>query len=410
MPALPLPFAKTVRNLIGAAEVKSAPESFTLTDDLAALIFGGAPTNSGISINPASAMRVPAVSAAVQRIAESVALPVKLFARADKSAAPDHPAYRLVHDEANDFTSAAELRTQLTTDALLNDAGGFAFANRVERRVVEFIRLDPASVTVKTDKATGEPIYITGTGQNRRTFAHTEVLHIRAFGGTAPINRAREAIALALVLEQHAARLFGNGARPSGVLSFPNALTPAALSNAITMWMATHGGAANAGKPAVLDNGGKWEANALTSVDAQFEQMRVFQIGEIARAFQVPPTLLFDLTHGTLANTEQMASQFLTLTLRPWLSAWEWAYARVLLTPDERRTHYVEFITDDLLSVDHAVRAQSYAQYRSMGAMTANEVRAGLNLPPLPGGDVLQNPYTTSAANADTPAPDRDAA
>ena len=142
----------------------------------------------------------------------------------------------------------------------------------------------------------------------------------------------------------------------------------------------------------------EYQALTMSSVDAQFAEMRRFQTEEIARAFRVPPTMLFDLERGTWSNTEEMGHQFLTYTLRPWLDAWEWAYARVLLTAEERTDRYFEFVTDDLLAVSFAQRATSYGQYRSMGAMTANEVRAGLNLPPLPGGDTLSNPYTTTSA------------
>ena len=67
-----------------------------------------------------------------------------------------------------------------------------------------------------------------------------------------------------------------------------------------------------------------------------------------------------------------MAQQFLTDTLRPWLDKWQWAYTRVLLAPEERDGHFIEFVTDDLLSVDHKTRADAYLSYRSMGAMTAS--------------------------------------
>jgi phage portal protein BeeE len=77
-----------------------------------------------------------------------------------------------------------------------------------------------------------------------------------------------------------------------------------------------------------------------------------------------------------------MARQYLSVTLKPWLTSWAWAYARSLLGPEERRAHDVEFVTDDLLTTNHAARAAAYGQYRSMGAMTANEVRGGLNLSP----------------------------
>ncbi len=396
----------------------AAPEPVTLTDPLAAWLFGAQPTYSNVSVTPKSAMWVPAVSSAVELIAEAVGtLPVKLFVRnaEGKEAAPAHPAFRLAHDEANDWTSAAELRTQLTHDALLHDHGGFALANRLaDGRVYEFVRQDPLTVEPKTDEATGEPFYVVRQSRKNVRYEYRDVLHIQAFGGSAPINRARNAIALAIDLERHAAQLFANGARPSGVLSSEKPMKPEAAAGLLEMWTLTHGGS-NSGKPAILTDGVTWSQTALSSADAQFLEQRRYQVEEIARAFRVPPTMLFDLIRGTHTNTEEMGQQFLTYTLRPWLDAWEWAYARVLLSAEDRAERFFEFIVDDLLTVKFTDRATAYGQYRSMGVLTANEVRAGLNLPPLPGGDELQNPYTTSAAppqagNDNPPNTEKDAA
>lgn len=378
------------------------PEPVTLTDPLASWLFAAQPTYSNISVTPKTAMQVPAVASAVTLISDAVGtLPVKLYVRngKGKEADPAHPAFTLAHDESNDWTSAAELRTQLTRDALLHDNGGFALANRGgSGDVVEFIRLDPTTVEPKTDEATGEPFYLIRQGRKNVRYEYRDILHVRHDDG-APINLARNAIALAINLEQHAAKLFSNGARPSGILS-TDAKTPAALKNIADTWSATFGDPSNTGKPAILPSGTDYHQTGLSSTDAQFEQMRRFQTEEIARTFRVPPTMLFDLTRGTWSNTEEMGHQFLTYTLRPWLKAWEWAYARVLLTPEQRRERFFEFITDDLLTVSFAQQAASFAQYRSMGVLTANEVRAARNLPPVEGGDVLQNPYTTSAAPA----------
>ena len=399
-----MPITNLLHGLLRKADIEpTAPAPVSLTDPLSAWLLGAIPTHSNVSVNPKSAMQVPAVSSAVELIAESVGtLPVKLFVRnaKGKEADPAHPAFRLAHDESNDWTSAAELRTQLTHDALLHDHGGFALANRVNGRVVEFIRLEPTSVEPKTDDSTGEPYYLIKQGRRNVRHEYCDVLHMQAFGGSAPINRARNAIALAIDLERHAAKLFANGARPSGILSSDNDLKDTTLKNIMDMWTATHGGAANSGKPAILPNGMKWQALALSSVDAQFLEQCRFQNEQIARAFRVPPTMLFDLERGTWSNTEEMRQQFLEQTLRPWLDAWEWAYARVLLTAEERSERFFEFITDDLMTVNHAARAEIYGKYVAMRAMTPNEVRAGLNLAPLPGGDELANPYTTSAAPA----------
>lgn len=413
-----MPFTDFLPGLFRKADPEpTTPEPVTLTDPLAAWLFGAQPTYSNISVTPKSAMQVPAVASAVTLISDAVGtLPVKLYVRNGKGKEADaaHPAFTLAHDEANDWTSAAELRTQLTRDALLHDNGGFALAVRGgSGNVVEFHRLDPATVEIKTDEASREPFYLVREGRKAIRREYWDILHIRHDDG-APINLARNAIALAIDLERHAAKLFSNGARPSGILS-TDAKTPAGLKHIADMWNATFGDPTNTGKPAILPSGTDYQQTGLSSVDAQFEQMRRFQTEEIARTFRVPPTMLFDLTRGTWSNTEEMGHQFLTYTLRPWLKAWEWAYARVLLTPEERRTRFFEFITDDLLTVSFAQRAASYGQYRSMGVLTANEVRAGLNLPPLPGGDELQNPYTTSAPpaqadNDNSPDTEKDAA
>jgi phage portal protein BeeE len=77
----------------------------------------------------------------------------------------------------------------------------------------------------------------------------------------------------------------------------------------------------------------------------------------------------------------------------------KWTYARVLLTPEERDQFYIEFVTDDLLTTDTAARATAYGQYRSMGVMTANEVRSGLSLAPHADGESLSNPQITTTPN-----------
>src|SRR5690606_32227139 len=98
----------------------------------------------------------------------------------------------------------------------------------------ELNRLDPKVISVSIDDVTGEPVYSVSTGRSsHRVIDRSNILHIKApsldgVSGESPVKLAREAIGLALVMEAHAARLFGNGARPSGLLSFPNSLNPEA--------------------------------------------------------------------------------------------------------------------------------------------------------------------------------------
>lgn len=374
-------------------------KAFTLISPEAYGLFGGLPVRSGVTVTSATALRVPAVAAAVGLIAEACGnLPFKLHDRDTREAQKDHPAYELIHGEANPWTSAEELREQLTRDALLCGHGFAQVARNSIGQPLELHRIDPAAVSVEHDDY-GEPSYrIRLKGGGDTLLAYTDVLHISTLDGISPITHAKEAIGLALAAEQHLANWFGNAGRPAGYLSTEQDLKPEPAQKIIAGWSEV-----KAGSAAILDNGMKYFPLSTSNTDAEFYTNRIEQIREIARAFRVPPSVIFELERGTWSNVEQMAQQFLTMTLRPWLKRWQAAYARVLLSPDERRALYIEAETKDLMTVDFAAQATAYSQYVAMRAMTPNEVRAGLNLPPMAGGDELSNPFTTSGGGNPQP-------
>ncbi|WP_424976822.1 phage portal protein [Leisingera sp. S232] len=389
-----------LKNALGFGTEQKA---LTLTDPDALALFGAVPTASGVTVSPSNAMRVPAVACAVGLISETIgALPFKLYDRETKEAQKDHPAYRLVHDEANPWTTAAELREQLTLDALFHGAGHAQVVPLSDGSPYELHRLKPGKVQ-RFEENDGEPYYMVSTDEGQVKLAYHQVLRIEAIGGLSPIALGREAIALAITFEQHISRSLKNGTRLSGTVSWPNSLAEKTKENFIKDWMFVHSGS-NTGLPGFLDNGATFTPMAMTLADAEFAENRLEQIREIARVFRVPPTMLFELSRGTWSNTEEMARQFMQITLKPWLTDWAGAYARCLLTPEERRGAYFEAVTDDLLTTDTAARATAYGQYRSMGVLTANDVRAGLNLPRKDGGDELSNPYTTTTTIKTGPA------
>lgn len=385
-------------------------KSITLTDPSAFELFGAIPTISGRSITAESAMRVPAVRAAVNIIAEMCGvIPFKIYEQDgdEKRTARDHPAYFIVHDEPNDFQGAEELRADLTRDALLNGSG-YAFVSRVADRVQEMIRLEPTRVTPK-QIALGTYEFHYQDGSGKRVLTQDEILRLSAPGGVSPIQHGREAIALALELEACAARLFSKGGRPSGVLRFPNKLGDEAAARMKAGWNAAHSGE-NSGGTAILEEGGEFDPFTFSSVDSEFAAMRRHQVIEIARLFNVPPTLLMDLTNGTYSNTEQLLLHFRTYTLAPWLMGWSRAYGRALLSSTERGRFYVEPVFDALNAADTAARSDAFGKLIAARVMTPNEARAAINLPAHPQGDDLANPYTTTTTTGPATVPAKEAA
>lgn len=361
-----------------------------------ALIGGCLPSASGVSVTAESAMSCAPVNAAVTLVAGSVGLlPCKTYrtTSAGKEAAPDHPAAVLAHREANDWQSAGKLRELVTTDAMLH-GDGFAFVNKVAGKPVETLYL-PRSKVVVEYLDSGEPRYKIGS----KRYKPDTVLHLQAPSldgkcGFGLLRAGRDAIGLAILLERTSARLFRNNSRPGGLLSVKGSLKPTAAKHIMEMWNATNGGD-NVGSVAIVDNDASYTSSAFTSVDSQQIEQRNFAIAEIARLTRVPVTMLQELSNGTFANSEQQALQFLQGLLL-WLKSWTDAYRRCLLAADERGEYSFEFVVDDLLRADTATRAEAYAKFRSMGVMTSNEVRRLENLPALPGGDKLDNPYTST--------------
>jgi HK97 family phage portal protein len=392
-----------------ATEKKAVP----LSDPGAFEIFGAAvPTSSGASVTTASAMRVPAAAQAVRLIAETVgSLPVKAYRSTGdgKEAAKDHAAFRIVHNRANEWTSAGQLRIDLTADALLHGAGFARVTRYGDGRPFELHRLEPSSVNVRTDESTGAPAYVITENGRQIVLPYTEVLHLSAFGGTSPIRLGREAIGVAMTLEKHAGQLFGSGARPGAMLYKDSKIAgpdgERAVGNMRRQWVADSANGFRA--PFIADDGWRYQQIAFSSTDAQFLEHRLEQIREIARLFGVPPHMLFELDRATWSNAEEMGRSFLQLCLRPWLDRWQDAYNTVLFDEDERDDHFVEFVIDDLQRADAAGRADIFGKLIAARVMTPNEARAAMNLPSMAGGDALANPYTSTGT---PPAPSQEAA
>jgi len=128
------------------------------------------------------------------------------------------------------------------------------------------------------------------------------VIHLRKPFGRAPLTLAREAIGVAVALERHAARLFGRSAKPSGALQFPQGMGEKAIKKGRNAWRATHEGEDSGGRTAILYDGATFLRFTFNSTDAQFLENRRFQIIEIARAFRVPPTMVYELDRATWWN------------------------------------------------------------------------------------------------------------
>lgn len=368
-------------------------------------LFGAMPTAAGISLSGEMALSSPTALAAMRAIAESVGtLPFHLFHRADDGSRDRdhaHPVAALLAGDWCPWAGGVETRTALQLDALLHGAG-YALVVRAGDRPVELHRLEPTSVT--RDTSGPEPVFRVRTDGAERVHGWRDVLYLPTPGSTDNrlvnlVHLAREAIALDLVMGRHQANLFANGARPAGVFKYGKTLSSEIVER-LRASLRGHAGE-NSGKTMILEDGMDFVPLQFSSVDLQFLELRRFVIEEIARAFKVPGTLIGDLDRATWRNVEELMRQFVQTCLMPWAEIWQSGLERVLLTQDERNSHFIEAKFDDLLRGDLTARFTAYRQATGGAWMSRNEARRLDNLPPIKGGDelILQAGQGDSSAN-----------
>ncbi|OKO88142.1 hypothetical protein AC629_10975 [Bradyrhizobium sp. NAS80.1] len=371
-------------------------------------LFGASPTLAGVTVTPHTAMTCAPVACAVRSISEAAgSLPLHIYKRlpdGGKEKATDHPLYSLLHDAPNNFAPAALFRTQLMADALLQPYGGFAQIVRVDGKPYELLRLDPRLSSIVVDYSNFEPAYaIKADGKNpAREIPAAEIIHIPTPAydpSRGLVGEGRDVIALALVLERHASRLFGNAARPSGVLSLKGTMTEDTLKNAKAAWQASQGGDKSGGT-AVLPADASWQALTFNSVDSQFLEMRTYAVAEIARLFRVPLHMLMQVDRAQPRSIESIGQEFLSQALLPRLKSFEQELELKLLTPEERSQYAIEFNIDGFARADLLARAQALSATVSARILNPNEARQiGFGLPAYEGGDVFEN-FNTSSAHA----------
>lgn len=353
-------------------------------------------TSSGVNVTPVTALGVPAALRAVSLLSGAVAsLPLKVYRKTDDGREPaaENQVYKLLHTAPNPHQTPFTFK-ELIMNQLLLSGNFYAYIDWQGGKPAALWPLDPAAVTVDQDKVTGAITYQVNTSKGQQVLPPREVLHILGMTldgikGVSPITLARESLGGAIAELKHGQSFFKNGAAVGGVLQHPGHLGPDAAETLRSSWRDKYSGADNAGKVAVLEEGMEFKPVALSNKDSQWLESRQVSVLDIARLFGVPPALLGHLEKASYSSQEAQNLEFLTHSLRPWLTRIEQAINRALIT---HSSLYCEFTTGDLLRTDLKSRFDAYRIALAAGFMSVNEIRNLENLPAVDGGDKLYRP------------------
>ncbi len=386
--------------------IRNEAQTGMTVEELFRDLFSGAPTASGVSVSPDTAMQASTVYACVRVLAESVAqLPFPVYRRLDnggKERDPSHPLYRILNWQPNRWQTAFEFREMMMGHVVLR-GNAYALIVRVGGRVHELIPLHPDHVMVEQRRDWSVRYHRLVDG-NWVAMPPGSVFHLRGMAsngpiGMSPITAYREAVGLSISAQRLQARSFSNGAKFHGYLKHPGPkLSPEARKNMRESFDRQHSGD-NAWSTPLLEEGTEWVKVGMSAEDAQLIETRKFQRSEIASIFRVPPHKIGDLERATFSNIEHQALEFVTDTMLPWLRRWEQAVSRDLLTPDEQKTHFAEHLVDGLLRGDIRSRYAAYGAAIKDGWMNRNEVRILENLNPVDGLDEFLEPLNMGRAS-----------
>lgn len=267
-------------------------------------------------------LRNPVGQRAVRLVAEGAGS-AALFCRPE-----GHPAETLLR-RPNPAASGAGLIEAVASHLLLHGNAYLEVVTGAAGEPAELHVLRPERVAVEAD-ARGWPAgYRYRAGDASVRLAAESVLHLKGFHplddhyGLGCLGAAAGAIEAHNAAAKWNKALLDNAARPSGALIFETgdgeALAPDQFANLKRELEACYQGAANAGRPLVLEGGLKWQPLSLTPAEMDFVEARGAAAREIALAFGVPPMLLGLPGDNTYANYSEANRALWRLTIAPLL-------------------------------------------------------------------------------------------
>lgn len=346
-------------------------------------------TTAGMSVTDERALKVSAVWACVQLIANSVSgLPISVFNDTDTGRKPidrRHFLKDLLIYRPNQYMKPRDFRSAMTVQMAL---WGNAYAEiiRLGDRPVALMPLRPGRMTPYITES-GDLQYHYNLQYGVKIYAQQSILHLKGFGmdgivGASRNDYAREAYGLTVAAETFAAKQFANGGRPGGTINFDAFLTSEQRAQAKKLYEGLSEGAINSNRLWILEGGSKYEALDFAADQMQMLGTRLQQLSEIARFFGVPGVMIGAGETGSSAwpaSFEQQMLAFLTFTLQAYLDEWESALVHALLPMGS--SIGIDHDTAPLVKMDSTARSNYWSRLVQNGLATRNEGRIAMNLP-----------------------------
>lgn len=324
------------------------------------------------------AMTVPAVSAAVDFISNTVAsMPVKLYKYKDGSVErrDDDPRVQLLNGDTGDTLDAFQMKKNMVRDYLMG-SGGYAYIRKNRNDVTGLFHVRDDYVAVQMLNA--DPIH-----KSYKLFVYTNEYELHEFikllrntvngadgvGLTQEIGKALQTAYQTLLYQLTLAK---SGGSKKGFLKSQRKLGQNEIDSLKNAWANLYGN--NSENVVVLNNGLEFQEASESAQEMQLDQNKKTLTDEINNVFHIYP----DDFYRTFKEA-----------IYPIIKAFETALNRDLLLEREKKAMFFEFDTKEILRVNIEERYKAYKLAKETGFMTINEIRRAENMNRIEGMDVI---------------------
>lgn len=357
---------------------------------------GGLGLTSLINSTKGNPMGISAVYAAVNIISNTIAsIPIQVKDR-DKEGYEDviHDHYLLPLFDYNENDITRFELIKYVVQSILLKGNGFIYVERDGVGKAKSLRWIPSeNVTIVYNQTTNYLYYLCPL-VSKKKIEPVNMLHFKinsndGINGRSVILYANRTISNANYTEDSSINFYKSGCNLNGVIKVDGSLTPQQKQDIRDSWRESM----NGNGLAVLQGNMDYSPIQMNVMDAQLIESRQFNVNDIARFFNINPTLLGDLTHSSYNTLEAAQEEFLVHTLTPYITVIEQEMTRKLFPPSERR-YFINLQETAILRTDKSSQADYYTKLLEKGVLSINEVRKAMGYNEIEGGDRHTVAYT----------------
>lgn len=334
------------------------------------------------NITREQALEIPAVSAAVNFIAGTIAsLPIRLYNSNDEvqtaaEITEDKRLY-LLNEESGDTLNPTEIKRAVIRDMLL-DGTGYMHIERSGNEVSALRYVRGSAVCVEKNS---DAIYKTlrmlvdGRVYNPWDFVILSRNSVDGGKGVSILAENPTLLTSSYMLLQLEKAMSRRGGNKKGFLRTEHRVDDLALEAIREAWRKLYSN--NGDGMMILQNGLDFKESSSTAVEMQLNQNKVTNAEQIAMLFGLSPNVL-----SGRADDRTYINSIRTAVL-PVVSAFEMALNRALLLEKEKHSKYFVIDTSELLKADILTRYQAYQIGLAANFLQPDEIRFKENLAPL---------------------------